>query len=187
MKNADLFDNVEALLSSLKGRLIRHTEMTGIEKNIEIDDRRTDENLALERNEIVKSKSKELQGLLIANLPVSKYGKAKSIVNEASDIVLESSYKTKKEINEMVKSFEFESLEDSADECSDTDDIVDIPKKCNGAFIPFGECVNVLLKKIEVVLALIPGATMQDLLKDACIITCPDGAVHDSLPKKKSK
>ena len=177
--NFELFENVESLLTSVKARLMNYTKLTTLKKEDEEDFEDSEKPLE-QRASMVR----ELEGTLITNLPTDKYTKVRELINSTSETKPQSVYLAKKKVNKMVKEVEFLHVEDSADEGDDTEDNVEAEMKCSGAYVEFSTCVDVLLDKIRIVLKEIPGATMEEALLDACIITCLDGAVHDSLPKK---
>ena len=60
-------------------------------------------------------------------------------------------------------------------------------KYIHAAYIPLEKCWNTMMERLEKIVKSIPGsATVDDALEDACIIMCPDGAVHTALGKAKN-
>ena len=54
-----------------------------------------------------------------------------------------------------------------------------------GAYVKFGDCVKVLMIKVEEVVSKTEGVTMEQALDKAYFLTCANGAQHNCLPKEK--
>ena len=54
-----------------------------------------------------------------------------------------------------------------------------------GAYIPLHDCWEAIINLLNNAIALVDGALLEQALENACIIMCPDGAVHTALGKNR--
>lgn len=208
--NSEIFEEVMSLISSAKARLMKHTGLTSssssrLSSNLvdELEPPPPPPSTINERSEA----KKEMQSLLIAKLPKHEYTKANYLHVKSGGKKFESYYTITKDLPK-VQEFKCEywtkgpddlpaiELEDNdgtmlpsahVDETMVTStDSDDMNKKVTvlGAYVTLEDCVNLLLKKIQGVVAITDGMTMEKAMDGAFFLTCADGAQHNKLPKE---
>ena len=139
-----------------------------------------------------KEATKEMQSLLISKLPKREYEKVSKLQTESGGDKFDSYHSIAKDlpkVREIKFTYDLSSISVNTGSLnnepvtavdSDKEEVVSVV----GAYISFGDCVKVLLKKIEEVVSKTKGVTMEQALDRAYVLTCADSAQHKFLPKE---